>query len=148
MNEYRSPYNEGFGYALNGGLRRSKSEPLTTGGVRVWSGLKSLGFAGSEVICGSDTIAVRFVPYRHGIYHEVKDMPPRFLVLNAPLFEFGEPDSCRGWPDLAIGRRGISHRQRGRGACRKYRKNNKPFFTQRYLDNSDISCYAHIIKAE
>lgn len=56
MNEYRSPYNEGFVYALNGGLRRSKPEPLTTGGVRVWSGLKSLGLAGSEVICGSDTI--------------------------------------------------------------------------------------------
>ena len=93
LNEYRSPYNEGFGYALNGGLRRSKSEPLTTGGVRVWSGLKSLGFAGSEVICGSDTIAVRFVPYRHGIYHEVNDMPPKFLVLNVTIFEFGKPEN-------------------------------------------------------
>ena len=82
MNEYRSPYNVGFGYALNGELWRFKSEPITAGGVRVWSDMKSLGFAGSEVICGSYTITVRLVPYRHGIYHEVNDMPPKFLVLN------------------------------------------------------------------
>ena len=79
--------------SCSGELWSFKSEPITTGGARVWSDMKSLGFAGSEVICGSYTITVRLVPYCHGIHHKVNDMPPKFLVLNVTIFEFGKPEN-------------------------------------------------------
>lgn len=91
MDEYRPPYNAGFGYAANGGLRPLKSEPFLRGRAGRGFNMVSSSFARSEIICGSDTIAVRFVPNGNRVYDQINDVSAEIFIFNIAVFELTEP---------------------------------------------------------
>ena len=92
MNEYCSPYDIGFVFALNGTLKPLKSEPCRFFGGGVFINPECLGFTGSQVIGRSDFITVRFVPYSNGIDKQINKVSTEVLIFYISILELTQPE--------------------------------------------------------